>query len=150
MQKCTAPPLPLPRRLCGTDTRSGILIGPDRAHVRVARQWASQATRSRTGLAEPVAVVVSELATNALMHTASGLANGTVRIELERTPRHLELRVTDGGPRPGLVGTLPAIPDPAPLRVGGNGLRLVEAMCSYWDWSQGTGGAITVRAVFHC
>ncbi|MFD3688805.1 ATP-binding protein [Nocardiopsis sp. NPDC058631] len=144
----TAPSPALPRRMCGTDTTSGILIGSDTHHVKAARQWAAQTARARPGLAHPLSVVVSELATNALLHTASGLPHGTVRIELERTPRHLELRVTDNGPRPGTAATLPTAPAPDPLPAGGNGLRLVEALCSYWDWEQGPCGAITVRAVF--
>ncbi|WP_435113735.1 ATP-binding protein [Nocardiopsis synnemataformans] len=138
----------LPRRLCGTSTKSGILLGPDLGHVKIARRWAAQATRSRPSLAEPVSVAVSEMTTNALRHTASGLPHGTVRVEVERTLRHLELRVTDNGPRPGEEPTFPAVPAPEPLRPSGNGLRLVEALCSYWDWKQHSCGAITVRAVF--
>ncbi|MES0837440.1 ATP-binding protein [Nocardiopsis tropica] len=146
----TAPPPALPRRLCGTPTTSGILIGPHPSHVKAARQWAAHATRSRPGLTDPLALTVTELTANALRHTASGLAGGTVRIEIHRTRRHLELHVTDNGPTPGTAPTLPAVPDPEPLRVGGNGLRLVEAVCAYWDWTQAPCGAITVRAVFGC
>ncbi|WP_444960233.1 ATP-binding protein [Nocardiopsis sp. M1B1] len=138
----------LPRRLCGTATNSGILLGPELGHVKIARRWAVQATRSRPNLAEPVGIAVSEMTTNALRHSASGLPGGSIRVEIERTPRHLELRVTDNGPRPGEQPSFPAVPDPEPLRVGGNGLRLVEALCSYWDWKQHSCGAITVRAVF--
>ncbi len=148
MKQSTAPPPALPRRLCGTDTKSGILLGPDLGHVKIARRWAAQATRSRPSLAQPVSVAVSELVTNALRHTASGLPGGTIRVEIERTPLHLELRVTDNGPKPGLAATLPAVPELEPLRPGGNGLRLVEALCSYWEWKQHSCGAITVRAVF--
>ncbi|WP_150254462.1 ATP-binding protein [Nocardiopsis deserti] len=138
----------LPRRLCGTATKSGILLGPELGHVRIARRWAAQATRSRPSLAEPVGIAVSEMTTNALRHSASGLPGGSVRVEIERTPRHLELRVTDNGPRPGEEPSFPAVPSPEPLRPSGNGLRLVEALCSYWDWKQHSCGAITVRAVF--
>ncbi len=88
------------------------------------------------------------MVTNALRHSASGLSHGTIRVEIERTPRHLELRVTDNGPRPGEKPTFPSVPDPEPLRPSSNGLRLVEALCSYWDWKQHSCGAITVRAVF--
>ncbi|MFV2197043.1 ATP-binding protein [Nocardiopsis sp. LOL_012] len=127
----TVPPLALPRRLCGTHTTSGLLIGPDPRHLRDARRWAAQATRSRPGLAEPVTLAVSELATNAQRHSASGLSGGAVRIEIERTRHRITLRVTDHGPRPGHRATLPAVPAPDPLRPNGNGLRLLDALCSY-------------------
>ncbi|MFV2198615.1 ATP-binding protein [Nocardiopsis sp. LOL_012] len=147
MRNPTAPPSALPRRLRGTPATSGLLLGPDLAHVAIARRWAAQATRSRPGLAEPVALVVSELTTNAMRHSASGLPGGTVRVEIDRTG-HLELRVTDDGPLPGADATPPAIPALDPFRPDGNGLRLVEAVCAYWDWTQAPGGETTVRAVF--
>ncbi|XKK38357.1 ATP-binding protein [Nocardiopsis sp. ARC36] len=73
---------------------------PHPSHVKAARQWAAHATRSRPGLTDPLALTVTELTTNALRHTASGLPGGTVRIEIHRTRRHLELHVTDNGPPP--------------------------------------------------
>ncbi|WP_236574570.1 ATP-binding protein [Nocardiopsis sp. FR26] len=133
--------------MCGTDTRAGILLGPDPRHVRAARRWAAQATRSQPSLAEPVSVVVSELVTNALKHTASGLPGGTVRVEIERTRLYLVVSVTDQGPRPGTRPTYPTIPRLVPDQPGGNGLRLVEGLCAYWDWEQ-TGAGVTVTARF--
>ncbi|MFV2198480.1 ATP-binding protein [Nocardiopsis sp. LOL_012] len=144
----TAPHTGLPRRLCATPTTSGLLLGPDPHHIGAARRWAVQATRTRPGLAEDVRIVVSELVTNALRHSASGLPGGHVLVELERT-HHLELRVTDDGPRPGTAATVPTVPDQDPLRPGGLGLRLVEAVCTRWDWTQTPDGRTTVRAVFH-
>ncbi|WP_028649056.1 ATP-binding protein [Nocardiopsis sp. CNT312] len=145
--QCTSPPSALPRRLRGTPTTSGLLLGPDLSHIAIARRWAAQATRTRPGLAEPLALAVSELTTNAMRHTASGLPGGTVRVEIDRTG-HLELRVTDDGPRPDTATTPPAIPALDPFRVGGNGLRLVEAVCAYWDWTRNPDGGTAVRALF--
>ncbi|MFV2196190.1 ATP-binding protein [Nocardiopsis sp. LOL_012] len=147
MHQSIAPPSALLRRLPGTPTRSGLLLGPDLGHIAIARRWAAQATRSRPGMAEPLVLAVSELATNALRHTASGLPGGTVRVEIDRTG-HLELRVTDDGPRPGTAATRPTVPAPDPLRPGGLGLRLVEAVCAHWDWESNPEGRTTVRAVF--
>ncbi|MFV2195356.1 ATP-binding protein [Nocardiopsis sp. LOL_012] len=143
----TADPPGLPRRLCGTATRSGIVLGPDLHHIREARRWAVRATRARANVSEAVGLAVSELVTNALTHTASGLPGGQVLVELHRAAR-LELRVTDDGPRPGLPPTLPAVPEANPLRPGGLGLRLLEGVCAYWDWTRAADRRVTVRAVF--
>jgi anti-sigma regulatory factor (Ser/Thr protein kinase) len=116
--------------------------------VAVARRWAAQASRARPHLADRIRVVASELVTNAQRHSASGDPDGTVRVELVRTRLHLELRVTDNGPRPGPDIDFPHIPCPDPLRVGGNGLRLVESLSMYWDWLGHAGGPLTVRAMF--
>ncbi len=66
----------------------------------------------------------------------------------EYAPRQPELRVTDKGPSPGAEPTFPSVASPEPLRPSGNGLRVVEVPCSYWDWKQHSCGALTVRAVF--
>ncbi|MFE3460599.1 ATP-binding protein [Nocardiopsis aegyptia] len=138
----------LPRRMCGTRTTSGLVIGADLHQVAAARRWAANATRATPRLSRPVALVTSELVTNALVHTASGLPGGTVRVELEHKPLHLVLSVTDDGPRPGQDPTYPAVPDLDPARPGGNGLRLVDATALYWEWDGCAGGPTTVSAFF--
>lgn len=147
MQFTSRPPA-LPRRLCASPTTVGVRLGSDPRHVAVARRWASRAGRVRSGLAERIGLVTSEPVTNAQRHSASGDLGGTVRVELIRTRLHLELRVTDNGPRPGRDLSFPRIPEPDPLRVGGNGLRLVESLALYWDWLGHAGGPVTVRAMF--
>ncbi|WP_181785578.1 ATP-binding protein [Streptomyces phytophilus] len=47
--------------------------------------------------AEEAALIVSELSTNALMHSASGTASGSMRISLFRTSGSVVLAVTDIG-----------------------------------------------------
>ncbi|NYH55529.1 MULTISPECIES: ATP-binding protein [Nocardiopsis] len=139
----------LPRRLCPSPTTAGILLGSDPRHVAVARRWAARSSRARPGLADRISLAASELVTNAQRHSASGGTGGTVRVELLRTRLHLELRVTDNGPRPGHDIDFPRVTDPAdPLRIGGHGLRLVESLSMYWDWLGHAGGPLTVRAMF--
>lgn len=150
--QCTRLPA-LPRRMCGTPTKSGILLGSDPQHVKAAREWASQVTQVRPNWvelvdADDVVAVVSELVTNALEHTASGLPNGTVLVEIEHTDLHLVVSVTDNGPRPGQPHSSPDIPPLCLDRPGGNGLRLVESIATSWAWTQAPTGRTTVNARF--
>ncbi|NYJ32640.1 anti-sigma regulatory factor (Ser/Thr protein kinase) [Nocardiopsis aegyptia] len=148
--------LDLPRRIRYADPdTSGLVCGADPQHVRIARRWAMQATRTTPCLAHPLVVSLAELHTNALKHSASGLLSGRVRIEIERRERLFLLRVTDEGARPGGGITVPEVRagagvekrEPA-LAEGGYGLALVDAMALYWDFTGGEGGPVTVRAAF--
>ncbi|MEE2035765.1 ATP-binding protein [Nocardiopsis sp. CT-R113] len=148
--------LDLPRRIRHTDPcTSGLVCGPGPHHVKAARRWAMQATRTTPSAAHPLLVSLAELHANALKHTASGLEGGRVRIEIQRRPRLFLLRVSDDGPRPGAKVTVPSAPtrsgvegaEPEPAE-GGYGLALVDAMALFWDVSGGVGGPLTVRAAF--
>lgn len=152
----TWPSLDLPRRIRCTDPdKSGLVCGPDPQHLQIARRWAVQATRTTPCLAHPLVVALTELHTNALKHSASGLLGGRVRIEIERRKLLFMLRVTDEGARPGGRITVPEVAtevgveerEPA-LAEGGYGLALVDAMALYWDFIGGEGGPVTVRAAF--
>ncbi|PDP89081.1 ATP-binding protein [Glycomyces fuscus] len=145
--------LDLPRRIRHTDPdTSGLVCGPDPHHVRAARRWAMQATRTTPGTAHPLLVSLTELHANALKHTASGLSGGRVRIEIQRRPRLFLLRVTDDGPKPGAQATVPTMSgvekSELVLAEGGYGLALVDALALYWDFSGNAGGPLTVRAAF--
>ena len=148
--------LDLPRRIRHTDPdTSGLVCGSDPRHVKVARRWAMQATRTTPSTAHPLLVSLAELHANALKHTASGLEGGRVRIEIQRRPRLFLLRVGDDGPAPGAQVTVPAAPirigvegtGPVPAE-GGYGLALLDALALYWDVSGSAGGPLTVRAAF--
>ncbi|MFE6385940.1 ATP-binding protein [Nocardiopsis dassonvillei] len=151
-----SPSLDLPRRIRHTDPdTSGLLCGPDPHHVRAARRWAMQATRTTPGAAHPLLVSLAELHTNALKHTASGFPGGRVRIEIQRRPRLFLLRVTDEGPKPGAQATVPTMSTTSGvekselvLAEGGYGLALVDALALYWDFSGNAGGPLMVRAAF--
>jgi len=64
---------------------------------------------------EIVGLMVSELATNSVRHTVSDFT-----VELEQTPRHIRVQVTDSGPGE------PTIRSPLPSEPSGRGLRIVE------------------------
>ncbi|WP_304451768.1 ATP-binding protein [Nocardiopsis sp. YSL2] len=138
-----------PKRLSFDDpARSGIVLGPDPHHVRIARSWAHQAAHTTPNAAFPLVAVVSELVDNSLRHTRSGDPNGTTRVVIERRPFAYVLTVTDNGPRPGPTIPVPRIQDPDNLlAAGGYGLRLVDTLAAYWDWSGTAGGPLTVRAL---
>lgn len=152
----TRPPLDLPRWIRCTDPEQGSLeCGHQLWHLKAARSWATHVARTTPACADPLLVSLSELHTNALEHSASGLPGGRVRIEIERRRRLFLLRVTDDGPRPGAEATVPqARPVEGLCRAegllveGGYGLALVDAMALYWDFTREPGGALTVRAAF--
>ncbi|MEV2276834.1 ATP-binding protein [Nocardiopsis sp. NPDC049922] len=148
---CTAPipePPRLPKRQCGTSTISRLVVGSEPGDVAVARRWSAQVSHAGVRLARDVATVVSELVTNSHRHTASGLPGGSTRVEIERTPFQVVIRVSDDGPRPGEQHIpFPRMTDPEPLAVGGYGLRIVDTLALYWDWAGDAGGPLTVRAV---
>lgn len=84
---------------------------------------------------------VSELAANAIAHTASG-AGGMFTVEVIRPEDGVALvAVTDAGsPR------APSVRAADPLAEGGRGLALVAALASSWGHHQSTGGGRTVWA----
>ncbi|OLT26507.1 serine/threonine protein kinase [Nocardiopsis sp. CNR-923] len=144
-RKTSVPP---PRRLRFPDPdRCGIVLGRDPSHVRVARVWAHQIARTTRNAAFPLVTAVSELVTNAQRHTRSGDPGGTTTVVVERRPYAFVLTVADDGPRPGPTIPVPRIEEGDSLRGGGFGLRLVDALCAYWDWSGTAGGPLTVRAL---
>ena len=70
---------------------------------------------------DTVALLVSEVATNALVH-----GRGRVRVRVHPTARGLRVEVHDGNP------ALPARRQATPMDEGGRGIALVEALSSGW------------------
>lgn len=125
-------PLPVPLlhedRLDYTPTQRSVPLARRRA-ARLVAEW------GQPGLAGDVALVVSELMTNALLH-------GSVRGRLIRvhvTLGHRTLRVEVSDPR----GERPPRPRPAGGDAAdqfGRGLLLVEAVAARWGWEPRTVG----------
>lgn len=108
-------------------------VGPDPAEVGRARRWArsrlvGSGIRDDEPLAETLILLISELVTNAVVHTgcpavlrmlfgSAGAASGTVRVEVTDTscrpprPRHAEGEDTNG-----------------------RGLELVDGLADRWGW----------------
>ncbi|MFI5566546.1 ATP-binding protein [Streptomyces sp. NPDC051740] len=129
-----AEPMPLPAsllredRLDYTPTQRSVPLARRRA-ARLVAEW------GQPGIAGDVALVVSELMTNALLH-------GSVRGRLIRvhvTLGHSILRVEVSDPR----GELPPRPRPAGDGCAdqfGRGLLLVGAVAARWGWEPRTVG----------
>ena len=80
-------------------------------------------------LVEDVDLVVSELVTNALLHTGEDEgAASPIRLELDLSGGRLTCRVVDSSPLP------PMPEEAADTAESGRGLILVEALAAEWDW----------------
>ena len=94
-------------------------------------------------LVEDVDLVVSELVTNALLHSGDGPAGAAepFRLELDLSEGRLTCRVVDSSP-------LPPTPEEATETAeSGRGLILVEALATEWGWQDLPDGK-AVWAVF--
>jgi anti-sigma regulatory factor (Ser/Thr protein kinase) len=89
-------------------------------------------------------VVLSELFTNALLHTASGKPGGLVVVQISRWRRGVRIAVTDQG-----SASQPVIRDPAcgEAAENGNGLYLAAHLARRLDWHDDASGR-TVAAIF--
>lgn len=89
---------------------------------------------------EDALLVATEVATNAVLHTRSGLPGGTFTIYAEvraaGDTRTLHLRVHDQGPRTTQQD------DPRPPDQRGRGLMLVDALASRWGMEPRTPGHV--------
>jgi len=81
-------------------------------------------------LVEDVDLVVSELVTNALLHTGDGTEAlaAPIRLELDLSGGRLTCRVVDSSPLP------PMREEAADTAESGRGLILVDALAAEWDW----------------
>lgn len=76
------------------------------------------------GLCETVALLVSEVATNALVH-----GTGDVQVRVRADGQVLRVEVRDDSP------TMPTVRTADPLAEGGRGLALVESLATHWGVS---------------
>jgi anti-sigma regulatory factor (Ser/Thr protein kinase) len=100
-----------------------VVLPPTAASVPAARHFASEAMHALgddggDGRAE---LLVSELATNAVMH-----AHTPMRVSVWRRHGHLRFEVRDDDPTP------PHEVTPEPMATGGRGMMLVDTMSLEW------------------
>ncbi|WP_234377116.1 ATP-binding protein [Streptomyces sp. TP-A0356] len=95
----------------------------DPQELRAARNW-TRATLDEHPHSEDAALIVTELGTNALMHTASGDDAGTFHVTLTVSELAVTIAVTDSGD----AKTSPAIQHPSPNSTHGRGLGMVSAL----------------------
>lgn len=90
--------------------------------VTNARRYATQTLAGiPPDVADAIAVMVSELATNAVRHAATDFT-----VTIDRDGREIRIAVTDTG------SGRPALQSPAPTDHSGRGLRIVEALADNW------------------
>ena len=120
-------------------------LTPTRTWMRTFPAAASQIRHARVfltavipghPLADDAALCLSDIATNAVMHSNSRQAGGTFTVRITHCPSHLRVEVEDqGGPW-------------TPSQEGdgrrGRGLLIVTQLATAW----GTSGGITARAVW--
>ncbi len=89
------------------------------------RRWTRDVLRDSPH-ADDAALIVSELGSNALRHSASGTTNGSFHVSLHRSPGVVVLAVTDTGGSP----TKPHVETPNDEEIHGRGLGLVTTLAS--------------------
>lgn len=89
--------------------------------------------------AEAAVLAVSELVTNAICYTRSGLPGGTFAVSVTATDDEVLVRVTDTGGR-----GAPALLSPADADTEhGRGLLIVDAIAESWGYSPADAGRVT-------
>lgn len=111
-----------------------VWVSPGRAeYVAAARRWAQSVAVAWGMAGAGVELVVSELVTNALVHTRSGRTGGTVMVAVAGGWESVTVHVHDLGADGGLVPRpRPAAAGGAGLAEGGRGLPVVIAVSAEW------------------
>ncbi|OUD00094.1 ATP-binding protein [Streptosporangium minutum] len=101
--------------------------------VSAARAWVVSCLPAGCPRADDVALVVSELVTNAVLHSVAGLPGGTVAIRVELQGDAVAISVVDAGPRP--------VPARRPAGESGWGLAdIVARLVDAYDATTGPAG----------
>jgi anti-sigma regulatory factor (Ser/Thr protein kinase) len=146
--------IPGPRRPCGGVGRSSAsrwsYIGGTEKDVARARAWFLREHRLQGGGGSWVELVGSELATNAVRHTASSEKYGRMGLSMEFLGnRTVLLGVLDQGSRWGEPLKTPQLVDRQPdeMNPGGRGLWLVDRIADFWWWVGEWGQPLYLRAL---
>ena len=87
-------------------------------------------------VADEVVLLASELATNAILHTASGV-DGTFAVSVRVEHGRVRTEISDLG-----SDTAPSVPPSRPPDESGRGLRLVDMLASRWGFLGGPSGRV--------
>jgi anti-sigma regulatory factor (Ser/Thr protein kinase) len=112
-----------------TTTFREIELPPVPASAGAARRFVADVLGESHPLIDTALLLVSELASNAILHAGSALV-----VCLRVTDRHLRIEVSDGDPRRPM---LKQYDDDA---VTGRGLHIVDAMADRWGVAEIEGG----------
>ncbi|MFF5265473.1 ATP-binding protein [Actinomadura viridis] len=111
--------------------------GHDLEQVSAARHW----LLTQIGEDHPAAFVISllgtELATNAVRHTASGRRSGHFEISVDANDERVWIGVVDQG-----AATKPSLMHPDNGADSGRGLGLVDDLADHWGVEEIAGGCL--------
>jgi anti-sigma regulatory factor (Ser/Thr protein kinase) len=93
-----------------------------------ARRWVREILGEQP-CADDAVLIVSELGTNALRHTASGEPSGAFHVVLALSKHALAISVTDDGKS----DTSPEVKHPGPEATQGRGLDMVSLLATHLD-----------------
>jgi two-component sensor histidine kinase len=109
----------------------------DRSVAAARRFVEGELTGVPTDVQDAVLLMVSELATNALVHAESGFD-----VTVDRSDRSVLVSVSDDG-----VGT-PTVQSPGASEPHGRGIRIVNRLSDEWGIAPGTGSADHLKTVW--
>lgn len=135
-----------PLRVVGGGVTSTTLAGTPES-VGEVRAWLRSVLTLRgtdTGAIADAALVLSELASNAVVHSRSGLPGGTYTVALHCESSRVRITVTDRGSHRQSLLTA-SKPCETPLAENGRGLLLVDHHATAW-WATHTTEGHTVTA----
>ncbi|OLT24693.1 hypothetical protein BJF83_23960 [Nocardiopsis sp. CNR-923] len=127
--------------------RHAARFGHTPSQVSAARRWVRTVTRLPGEDADVLELLLSELVTNALEHTASGQGGHFTVTLAYLDNKGIRLAVTDAGPRHGAAPTIPHVNEVDPGLEHGRGLALVERLSRRWGFLGVQGAPLTVWAV---
>lgn len=123
----------------GTALRASLTIPGQPKHVQEARQFVTRAMGSRHSCTDIAVLLSSEIVTNSVVHSDSGLPGGTVTVTVTGIPDGVRVEVLDaGGTSVPHVGGMPGA-----LAEGGNGLFLVSELSASWGYRREGAGVVT-------
>jgi anti-sigma regulatory factor (Ser/Thr protein kinase) len=121
-------------------TLLGRMTVPGRAdQVQEARGFTRRMIGERHPNADVAALLISEVVTNSVIHSDSGLAGGTVTITVIAVACGIRVEVIDDGGQ-----SVPTLRHPADgMAEGGRGLQLLDGLSAEWGYFQGEFGTVT-------
>lgn len=123
--------------------------GNERGVAR-ARSWLTRDRRLQDGRGFWIELVASELATNAVRHTASSEKYGRMGLSMEFLDSDtILLGLLDQGPKWGCPRSTPRVASQRPdeMSSGGRGLWLVDRIADFWWWEGQRGQPLYTRAM---
>ena len=122
----------------GTVIRASLSVPGSPEQVHPARVFTSQTLGSEHPCGQVAVLLVSEVVTNSVLHSLSGLPGGTVTITIAGTANTARVEVRDaGGP------TLPFLKEQSSAAEGGHGLFLVNSLAYRWGYLPDAAGLTT-------